>query len=811
MEIASQQIAVNLEDEMRKSYLDYAMSVIIGRALPDGRDGLKPVHRRVLYAMREMGNTHDKAYKKSARIVGDVIGKYHPHGEAAVYDAVVRMVQEFSMRYPMVDGQGNFGSVDADPPAAMRYTEVRLTRLAAELLVDIDKETVNFLPNYDESLTEPSVLPAKFPNLLVNGSSGIAVGMATNIPPHNLREVIDATILRVEKPNCTLDELMQLVPGPDFPTAGFIYGREGIKSAYATGRGIIQMRARAAIEKVGRDKQAIVITEIPYQVNKAKLIEVIADLMRSKRLDDISDLRDESDRQGMRIVVELKRDAQPQIVLNNLYKLTPMQSSFGVITLAVVNNQPKILNLMDALDVFIDHRREVIRWRTVFELGKAEERAHILAGLSKALDHLDMVIAIIRGSRQPQEAREKLMKRFDFTDAQTQAILDMRLQRLTGLERDKIVEEYQQTLKLIEELKEILASEKVLRRVLTKELKEIRDTYGDDRRTQIVEQEAEITLQDLVPEEDVVITISHSGYIKRTPVSIYRSQGRGGKGRLGMSTRTEDFIEHLFVASTHSYILVFTNKGRVYWLKAYEIPEVSSAGRGKAIVNLLNLEEDEKIADIISVRDFAENKYVMMATRKGTVKKTSLSAFSNPRSAGIIAISLEDEDELIAASQTDGSHEVLIATRNGLAVRFRESAVRDMGRSAHGVRGVSLNDNDHVVAMETFKEKGMVLAITEKGYGKRTSIDEYRLTARGGKGVINVKTTERNGKVANVLHVNEEDDVMLITAQGKLIKLAAADITQTVSRGAQGVRLIGLNENDYVASAAVIRGNGEEA
>ncbi len=807
--IAKEQVPVNLEDEMRTSYLDYAMSVIIGRALPDARDGLKPVHRRILYAMKDLGNTHNRPYKKSARVAGDVIGKYHPHGEAAVYDAIVRMVQDFSMRYPLIDGQGNFGSIDGDSPAAMRYTEVRMARLGEELLADIEKETVDFVPNYDGSLVEPSLLPARFPNLLVNGSSGIAVGMATNIPPHNLRELIDAAILLLEKPNAKLDELIALVPGPDFPTGGFIYGRDGIRAAYETGRGTIQMRARAAIEKIGRDRQAIVVTEIPYQVNKAKLIEKIAELVQEKKLEEVSDLRDESDREGMRIVIELKRDAQPQIVLNNLYKLTPMQSTFGAIMLAIVDGQPRILNLKEALEVFLEHRRQVVRRRTEFDLRKAEERAHILAGLVKALDHLDQVIAIIRGSRRPEEARDRLMKKYDFSQAQSQAILDMKLQRLTGLERDKIVDEHKETLKLIAELKEILGSERALRRVIIKELKEVREQYGDDRRTQIVDEEAEITLEDLIREEDVVITVSHSGYVKRTPLSSYRSQGRGGKGRIGATTRSEDFIEHLFVASTHSYLLIFTNRGRIYWLKAYDVPEVGTSGKGRPIVNLVNLEPGETIADILSVRDFAEGRFVLMATRKGIVKKTSLSAFSNPRSSGIIAITVDEDDELIDVALTDGSHEVLLATRNGLALRFREDEVRDMGRTARGVRGIALREGDYLVGMETFKEKGMLLAVTERGFGKRTSIGEYRLQGRGGKGVINVKTTERNGKVVNALHVTEDDSVMIITAHGKLIKLEASAIRQTVSRSAQGVRLIGLEAGDHVTSAAVIRGTEE--
>jgi DNA gyrase subunit A len=656
MDEALEQIPVNIIDEMRKSYLDYAMSVIIGRALPDVRDGLKPVHRRVLYAMHDLGNTHNKAYKKSARIVGDVIGKYHPHGDSAVYDTMVRLAQDFSSRYPLIDGQGNFGSVDGDNAAAMRYTEVRMARLSDELLADIDKETVDFGPNYDESLTEPLVLPARFPNLLVNGSSGIAVGMATNVPPHNLSEIINATVLLIEKPSAGLDEIMALVPGPDFPTAGFIYGRSGIRTAYENGRGIIIMRARAAVEKFSRDREAIVVTEIPYQVNKAKLIERIAELVRDKKIDGISDLRDESDREGMRIVIELKKDEPAQVVLNNLYKMTPMQSSFGIILLAIVKNQPKILNLREALSCFIEHRKDVVRRRTLFELRKAETRAHILEGLKRALDLLDQVIALIRASKEPAIAKEALITQLQFSAEQAQAILEMRLQRLTGLERAKIVAEYEEILKLIARLKEILASEKALEGVVVEELRDVQKNYQDERRTQIVDEEVEITLEDLIAVEDVVLTVTHSGYIKRTAASLYHSQGRGGKGRIGMTTRDEDFIDHVFVASTHSYLLVFTNRGQVYWLKVYEIPDVGTAGKGKAIVNLVNLGKDEKIADIIAVKNFDTNEYVVMATRNGIVKKTALTEYSNPRSSGIIAISVPDDDELIGCQLTDGTY-----------------------------------------------------------------------------------------------------------------------------------------------------------
>jgi DNA gyrase subunit A len=806
MKEALEQIPVNIIDEMRKSYLDYAMSVIIGRALPDARDGLKPVHRRVLYAMYDLGNTYNKPYKKSARVVGDVIGKYHPHGDSAVYDTIVRLVQDFSVRYPLIDGQGNFGSVDGDNPAAMRYTEIRMARLADELLADIDKNTVDFGPNYDDSLTEPLVLPARFPNLLVNGSSGIAVGMATNIPPHNLTEIISATILLIENPEASLEEIMALVPGPDFPTAGFIYGRSGIKSAYQTGRGIIITRARAAIEKLSRDREAIVVTEIPYQVNKARLIERIAELVREKKIEGIGDLRDESDREGMRIVIELKKDEPAQVVLNNLYKLTPMQASFGIIMLAIVQNQPRILNLRETLTCFIDHRKDVVRRRTIFELGKAEARAHILEGLKRALEILDEVIALIRASKEPAVAKDGLMTRFQFSAEQAQAILDMRLQRLTGLEREKIVAEYEEILKQIARLKEILASEKVLEGVVIEELKEIQRDYGDERRTQIVDEEVEITLEDLIAEEDVVITVTHSGYIKRTAASLYRPQGRGGKGRIGMTTRDEDFIDHVFVASTHSYLLVFTNRGQVYWLKVYEIPDVGAAGKGKAIVNLVNLGKDEKIADIIAVKEFEEDKYVFMATRNGIVKKTALFEYANPRSSGIIGIYVPDNDELIGCQLTDGSYDVLLATRMGKAIRFSEKDVRQMGRAARGVIGIRLSGEDKVVAMSAFEGPGQFLTVTEKGFGKRTDVEEYPCQGRGGSGVINIRVGSKNGTVVNTCHVQDDSSVMLITAQGKLIQLYTEDIRNTQTRAAVGVKCIDLEEGDYVTSVTVVAG-----
>jgi DNA gyrase subunit A len=811
MDEALEQIPVNIIEEMRKSYLDYAMSVIIGRALPDVRDGLKPVHRRVLYAMYDLGNTYNKPYKKSARIVGDVIGKYHPHGDSAVYDTMVRLAQDFSARYPLIDGQGNFGSVDGDNAAAMRYTEVRMARLSDELLADLDKETVDFGPNYDDSLKEPLVLPARFPNLLVNGSSGIAVGMATNIPPHNISEIINATILLIENPSASFEEIMALVPGPDFPTAGFIYGRGGIQSAYRDGRGIIVLRARAAIEKLAREREAIIVTEIPYQVNKAKLIERIAELVRDKKIEGISDLRDESDREGMRVVIELKKDEPSQVVLNNLYKMTPMQTSFGIILLAIVQNQPKILNLREALSCFIEHRKEVVRRRTIFELKKAEARAHILEGLKRALDMLDAVIALIRASKEPAVAKEGLITQFQFSAEQAQAILDMRLQRLTGLEREKIVAEYEDILKLIARLKEILASEKVLEAVVVEELREVQKTYSDKRRTEIVDEEVEITLEDLIADEEVVITVTHSGYIKRTATSNYHPQGRGGKGRIGMTTRDEDFIDHVFVASTHSYLLVFTNRGQVYWLKVYAIPDVGTAGKGKAIVNLVNLSKDEKIADIIAVKNFDTDQYVVMATRNGIVKKTALAEYANPRSSGIIGIYIPDDDELIGCQLTDGSFDVLLATRMGKAIRFSEKDARHMGRTARGVIGIRMAGEDKVVAMSAFKGPGQFLTVTEKGFGKRTDVEEYPCHRRGGSGVINIKVSEKNGTVVNTCHVQEESSVMLITAQGKLIQLNTEDIRNTQTRAAVGVKCIDLEEGDYVASVTVVAGEDESS
>jgi len=802
---AAQKIPVNIEEEMKRSYLDYAMSVIIGRALPDARDGLKPVHRRILYAMHELGLAPNKAFKKSATVVGDVLGKYHPHGDSAVYDSLVRMAQDFSMRYPLVHGQGNFGSVDGDAAAAYRYTEARLTRIATEMLADIDRDTVDFVPNYDESRSEPTVLPTRYPNLLVNGSGGIAVGMATNIPPHNLTEVIEATIYLIQNPTARLKTLMERVPGPDFPTGGFIYGREGVRQAYETGRGSIVMRARASIDRAGRsgERMAIVITEIPYQVNKARLVERIADLINDKKLEGISDLRDESDRDGMRIVIELKRDAIPDIVLNNLYKLTPMQQSFGVINLAIVNGQPRELNLIDTLNIFIEHRRDVVIRRTRFELRKAEARAHILEGLKKAIDHLDEVIAIIRKAKVTQEAREALMLRFKFSEIQARAILEMQLQKLTGLERQKLVDEYKEVIQRIAELQEILSNDTVLRNLIIGELREVQREYGDERRTEIIEAGAELTLEDLIADEDMAITVTHSGYIKRTPVSIYRAQRRGGTGRKGASPKTDDVVDHIFVASAHSYVMIFTSKGQVYRLKVHEIPDAAAAGRGKALVNLVNIPSGEKIAGILPVREFIEGKYVVMATRKGTVKKTELSEFANIRNNGIIAIGIDEDDELIAAEITDGKMKIFLATHEGMAICFDEANARSMGRPAYGVRGITLNKGDYVISVAAVPDDIEMLSISENGFGKRTKLEEYRFQSRGGKGVINMKTSDRNGLVVAVLPVNDESQLMIITRQGKLIRMDTKGI-RVSGRSTQGVKLIDTSDGDEVTSASLV-------
>ena len=806
MDNLPRELPVNIEEEMKSSYLDYAMSVIVGRALPDVRDGLKPVHRRVLYAMRDLGNVHNKAHKKSARVVGEVIGKYHPHGESAVYDTIVRMAQDFSMRMPLVDGQGNFGSIDGDSPAAMRYTEVRMSRLAEQLLVDIDKDTVDFQPNYDESLVEPLVLPTRVPNLLVNGTSGIAVGMATNIPPHNLGEVIDALLLVLDNPSAGMREILSVIPGPDFPTAGFIHGRQGIVQAYGTGRGVVHMRAKADFEEVGRDRTAIIVEELPYQVNKAKLIERIAQLVHDKRIDGISDLRDESSREGMRIYIELKRDAVPEIVLNHLYKLTPMQSSFGVILLALADGQPRVMTLKEILVLFLEHRKEVVRRRSAYELSKAEQRAHILEGLKKALDHLDEIITLIRASASPAEAREQLTTRLEFSDSQAQAILEMRLQRLTGLEREKIIEEYESILREIARLREILSDDTTLRGVIREELQQIGTTFASPRRTVILDEQADLTIEDLIAEEDVVITATRNGYIKRTSLDVYKSQARGGKGRRGMSTATdEDIIDYLFVAWTHSYLLIFTNKGRAYWLKVYEIPNVGAAGRGKPIINLINIEKDEQIADIISVKSFEDGRFVMMASRHGYVKKTGLSAFSNPRAAGIIACGVDEGDELLKVELASAGDHVLLSTRSGYSIRFSEADVRAMGRTARGVRGLRLRKNDGLVSMCLLTdEAGDILAVTQNGFGKRTPLSEYRLQSRGGLGIINIKTSDRNGQVSGVAHVTSEGDLILITEQGKIIRLPVMQVRQTASRSTLGVKVIDLEADDQVSDITIV-------
>ncbi len=806
-----QPIPVGIEDEMKRSYLDYAMSVIIGRALPDVRDGLKPVHRRVLYGMWESGNRSDRAYKKSARIVGDVMGKYHPHGDSAIYDTVVRMAQDFAMRYPLVDGQGNFGSLDGDNPAAMRYTEVRLMKLAEEMLrEDIDKETVDWAPNYDGSETEPMVLPARVPNLLVNGATGIAVGMATNIPPHNLREVVDALMMLIENPDVLVQDLMTVIPGPDFPTAGFIHGLEGIRSAYTTGRGIIQLRARATIETNERtDRQTIVVNEIPYQVNKARLIERIAELIREKKIEGISDLRDESDREGIRIVIEVKRDAVGEILLNSLYKMTQMQTTFGIILLAIVDNQPKVMTLKELLYHFLNHRKTVIIRRTRYDLRKAEERAHILEGILKALDHLDEVIATIRASATPSEARENLMSRFALSEVQSQAILDMRLQRLTGLEREKVVEEYRELMVTIERLRAILGSDRLVLEEIKGELAELRERYGDERRTEIIPETHDISIEDMIADEPMVITVSQSGYVKRSPLSLYRAQARGGKGRTGMVTKDDDFVEHLYVATAHSYILVFTESGRIHWLKVHEIPEASPTARGKAIVNLLNLEPTERLATTVAVREFRDDRYLVFATANGTVKKTSLSAYSNPRVGGIIGINIDDGDCLLAVRETDGQKDILLATAKGFSIRFPESDVRTVGRASYGVRGLVLRPGDRLVAMEELDPHGQVLTVTERGYGKRTPVEDYRLQGRGGLGIINLKVTPKTGEVVGVRYVTPDEGLMLITQEGMIIRLNVSGVRE-VGRSAQGVKLMNLDAEDRIVAVAKLAEKDEE-
>jgi DNA gyrase subunit A len=805
-------VSVNIEDEMRKSYMDYAMSVIIGRALPDVRDGLKPVHRRVLFAMSELGNEWNKSYKKSARVVGDVIGKYHPHGDTAAYDTIVRMAQSFSLRYPLVDGQGNFGSVDGDSAAAMRYTEVRMSRLAGELLTDIDKETVEFGPNYDDSLREPLVLPCKFPNLLVNGSEGIAVGMATKIPPHNLGEVIDALIAVINNPSLPFEDLLGLIKGPDFPTAGFILGTDAIREAYSTGRGIVLMRARALVEKDRRtNREAIIVNEIPYQVNKARLIEKIADLVKEKKIEGISDLRDESDREGMRIVIELKKDSIPQVILNQLYKMTQMQTSFGIIMLAIVSGQPRVLSLREVLDRFLEHRKEIVTRRCIFELKKAEARAHILEGLKIALENLDEVIQIIKASANSAEAKDRLMARFAFSDIQAQAILEMRLHRLTGLEREKIVAEYNEILALIKRLKEILASEVEILNIIKGELLDIRERYADARRTEIIPKTGDLTLEDLIVEEDMVVTVSHSGYIKRNAVSLYRAQRRGGKGKTGMRPKEEDFVERLFIASTHSYILIFTDLGKVYWLKVHEIPQGGRASRGKAIVNLLQLTSGENVTTILPVKEFVDNKFIITATQKGTVKKTELMSYANPRAGGIIALTIDEGDRLISARLTDGSMDILLASRNGKSIRFPETDARPMGRTARGVRGMSLDEDNLLIGMEVVSEStsATLVTVTENGYGKRTKLDEYRVQSRGGKGIITIKTSDRNGKVVDIKLVDEDSDLMFITDRGKVLRTGVSALS-IIGRNTQGVRLMVLEPEERIVAVAKLAEKDED-
>ena len=804
---------IAIEDEMRASYLDYAMSVIVGRALPDVRDGLKPVHRRILFGMNEMGLVHTRAYRKSAKIVGEIMGNYHPHGDSAIYDTLVRMAQDFNMRYPLVDGQGNYGSMDGDSPAAMRYTEARMTKLAEEMLADIDKETVDFGPNYDESRLEPLVLPTKIPNLLINGAGGIAVGYATNIPTHNIAEVIDGLLLLLENPDVTVAQLMKKIPGPDFPTAGFIYGMSGIKEAYETGRGLLTLRAKIVVETDGRtERERLIVTEVPYQVNKAKLIEKIAELIQDDRIKGISDLRDESsDREGVRVVIELKRGEIPLVVLNNLYKHTQLETTFGVIMLALVNNRPEVLNLKQILHYFLEHRREVVVRRTTFELRKAEERAHILEGLKIALDNLDAVITLIRRSQSPDEARAGLMRQFALTEIQASAILDMRLQRLTQLERAKLVEEYQEVLKQIEYLKSVLASEALVRSIIKDELTQIREEYKDDRRTQIVKEEAEISLEDLIAEEEVVVTISHAGYIKRNAASLYRAQRRGGKGKIGMGIKDEDFVETLFTASTHHTLLFFSDAGKVYWLKVHEIPEASRAAKGKALVNLLALAGGEKVTATLPVKEYPEDRFVVMATKKGLIKKTELSAYSNPRQGGIIALGLEDGDKLIGVQVTDGQREILLGTKQGITIRFNEADVRPMGRTAYGVKGITLEAGNEVIGMETITPDSTtsILTVTEGGYGKRTSVGEYRVQGRGGKGIISVKTTERNGLAIGFLQVRDSDEIMLMAAQGKVLRCKVGDIRE-IGRNTQGVRILDLEgEDDRVVAVARLADSGE--
>ena len=802
-------IPVNIEDEMKRSYMDYAMSVIIGRALPDVRDGLKPVHRRVLYGMRHMGLASNRAYRKCAKIVGDVMGNYHPHGDASIYDTLVRMAQEFNMRYTLVDSQGNFGSIDGDPPAAMRYTEARLRALAEQLMTDLDKETVDFVPNYDETTEEPTVLPAPFPNLIVNGSAGIAVGMATNVPPHNLREVVDGVLWLADHPkesaHTKATEVLARVPGPDFPTGGYIVGRRGIRSIHETGRGSVLMRAKTSIEPLSKgDRSAIVVTEIPYQVNKARLLEKIAELTREKTIEGISDLRDESDRDGMRIVIELKRGEVPEVVLNNLYKHTPLQTTFGAIMLAIVGGQPRVLTLVQILEHFLDFRRDVVRRRTEFDLRKALARAHILEGLKAALDHLDAVIKLIRGAKSPADARTGLMSEFTLTLIQAQAILDMQLQRLTGLERQKILNEMTALHETIERLRAILVSDALLLEIVVDELRAVRDKFGDARRTEIIEETGDLSIEDLIAEEDMAITVTNTGYIKRTAITTYRNQHRGGKGRIGMRTRDEDFVSQLFIASTHAFILIFSNRGRVYWLKVHEIPDVGPTGKGKAIANLVSMASGERVAALVAIRDWPEADgqcFLVMGTRRGVVKKSDVRAFRYPRALGIVAQAVGLDDALIAVEATDGTGELFLGTRDGMAIRFAESDVRAMGRTAGGVRGIAIRQGDEVVAMTEVRPGGALMTVCENGYGKRTELSEYRVQSRGGVGIINIQSTERNGKVVGVAFVRAEDELMLITQQGKILRMLTWSI-RAIGRATQGVRLIEMEDGDRVVSIA---------
>jgi DNA gyrase subunit A len=816
-DIAASKFPVNIEDEMKRSYMDYAMSVIIGRALPDVRDGLKPAHRRVLYGMRTMGLASNRAYRKCAKIVGEVMGNYHPHGDASIYDTLVRLAQEFNMRYPLVDGQGNFGSVDGDPPAAMRYTEARPESLAEAMMTDLDKETVDFVPNYDETTEEPTVLPTTFPNLLVNGSAGIAVGMATNIPPHNMGEVIDAVIGAIEhrgdSREARLKAVLKAVPGPDFPTGGFIVGRQGIFQAYTTGRGAITVRAKTTTEESKKgDKVSIVVTEIPYQVNKKRLIENIAELHRDKAVEGISDLRDESDRDGLRIVIELRRGEVPDVVLNNLFKHTQLQTTFGIIMLAIAAGRPKVLPLLEVVEQFVEFRRDVVRRRTEFELRKAEARAHILEGLKIALDHLDEVIKLIRGSKSPADAREGLMTSFRLSQLQAQAILDMQLQRLTGLERQKILDELVELMKTIERLRAILSSDELLIQLVVGELRAVREKYADERRTTIIDESGEFRIEDLIADEDMAITVTNTGYIKRTAISTYRAQRRGGTGRIGMRTREEDFVSHLFVASTHAYIMIFSDRGRAYWLRVHEVPDVGPGGKGKAIANLVQMEDGERIAALLAVREWPEDEgqqFIVMGSRKGVIKKTDLSQFKNPRAGGIIAMGVEEGDAVIAVELSDGKEQIFLGTRDGMAIRFDETDVRPMGRAAYGVRGISLRDGDEVVAMEVVRDTGTLLTVAQNGYGKRTELEEYRLQSRGGIGIINIQTSDRNGKVVGVAYVTDDDQLMLITQQGMILRTRAGDI-RSIGRATQGVRLIEMEEGDTVVAVAKLAEKEEE-